>query len=167
MRRSGGYWLLFGLCFLTSAVSAQHAPKPDEVGLSFFFEHFPAPTYGHNPQNWAVVQDRRGLIYVANNDGILEYDGAAWRFIPTTTNSVVRSLATDAQGRVYAGAVGDFGYLEPDSTGVLQYHSLIDKIAVGDRVFQDVWGTHAARDGIYFQTNERLFRWDQIKSANL
>ena len=130
------------------------------MGVPFFFEHFPPLTYGHHPQNWAVVQDQRGLIYVANNDGVLEYDGAAWRFIPTATNTVVRSLAADAEGRLYVGAVGDFGVLEPDSTGVLRYRSLIDNVAEEDRVFQDVWATHAAGEGVYFQTYERLFRWD-------
>ena len=71
-----------------------------------------------------------------------------------------QQLAADAQGGLYAGAVGDFGVLEPDSTDALRYHSLIDKVDVSDRVFQDVWGTHVTGDGVYFQTYERLFRWD-------
>lgn len=131
-----------------------------EVGLPFPSEHFAPPEYRQYPQNWAVTQDHRGLIYAANNDGVLEYDGASWRLIPTTTNTFVRSLATADNGRVYVGTVGDVGVLRPDSIGIMRYVSLFDRIPDAHRSFKDVWGTHATSDGVYFQSNDRLFRWN-------
>lgn len=131
-----------------------------EQGLPFAGEHFAPQEYQQYPQNWAVTQDRRGVVYIANNDGILEYDGESWRLISTLTNAFVRSLAVDSTGTIYVGLLGDFGYLKPDSVGVMRYESLYDEIDPGDRTFKDVWGTHATPDGIYFQAKERLFRWD-------
>lgn len=135
-------------------------PRITERGLPFPSEHFAPPDYQQYPQNWAVTQDHRGLIYVANNDGILEYDGDSWRLIPTTTNTFVRSIAASEEGTIYAGTVGDFGYLKPDSIGVLRYASLYEHVPPLHESFSDVWGTHATSDGVYFQANERLFRWD-------
>lgn len=131
----------------------------EEVGLPFFFEHFSREDYRQHHQNWTVVQDAQGIVYVGNYNGILEFDGTRWNLIETPAD-VVRSLAIDAAGVVYAGVQGDFGYLRRDSTGALRYVSLVEKMAPRYRDFADVWGTHAAPDGVYFQTPERLFRWD-------
>ena len=96
----------------------QLALSRDEAGVPFFFEHFKPQDYGQYHQNWGIVQDQQGIIYVANKDGILEYDGASWRLIETAIKTVVRSLALGDDGRVYVGTKGDFGYLAPDSTGL-------------------------------------------------
>lgn len=133
--------------------------------MPFPSEHFAPPEYQQYPQNWGVTQDHRGLIYVANNDGILEYDGESWRLIPTATNTFVRSLTTAEDGTVYAGTVGDFGMLRPDSMGVMRYTSLFDRIPEAHHSFKDVWGTHATAEGVYFQAKERLFRWDDAEMA--
>ncbi|MFB3131262.1 MAG: histidine kinase, partial [Rhodothermales bacterium] len=132
MCRSGRYLLLIALLvwpLVTGAqplsarqeVPAVTLEQPslvgDEIGLPFFFEHFTRRDYRQHHQNWAVVQDPRGVIFVANYDGILEYDGASWRLIETHAKTIVRSLAIDARGVIYAGMQGDFGYLEPDSVG--------------------------------------------------
>ncbi|MCH8961252.1 MAG: histidine kinase, partial [Bacteroidetes bacterium] len=159
--------LLF--CLLTlflllppSLVFGQEVSGNDEVGAPFFLEHFRPQDYGHYHQNWSVVQDERGIVYVANNDGVLEYDGASWRLIKTETNTIVRSVALGRDGIVYVGTKGDFGYLSPDSTGTLRYVSLVDKVDLADREFSDVWGTHVTGAGVYFQTRARLFRWDGV-----
>ena len=135
------------------------APSP-EVGLPFFYEHFSRAHYRQHHQNWAVVQDARGVMYVGNYNGILEYDGATWNFIATPTD-IVRSLAVDdTSGTVYVGIEGELGYLAPDSTGTLQYVSLLSQIPLADQSFTSVWATHVTPSGVYFQSPERLFRWD-------
>jgi hypothetical protein len=49
-------------------------------------------------QNWSVVQDARGVIYVGSQNGVIEFDGVSWRLIETQNLSTVRSLAIDAAG---------------------------------------------------------------------
>ena len=165
MWRSGtnlhlGSWLFLGVLFLPAFAAGQDVSWHDEVGMPFFFEHYKPQDYGQYHQNWSVVQDQRGLVYVANKDGVLEYDGSSWRLIKTAASTVVRSLALGRDGTVYVGAKGDFGYLAPDSVGTLHYVSLVDKVDPADREFSDVWGTHVTSEGVYFQTHGRLFRWD-------
>ncbi len=162
--------LLLGLPW---TIRAQQGPADDvglplpeqtqpsqEFGVPVPSKHFAPPEYGYYPQNWAVTQDDRGMIYAANYDGILEYDGESWRLIPTPSAKYVRSLATAEDGTVYAGTSGDFGMLQPDSMGVMRYVSLYDRIPEPHQGFEDVWSTLSTPTGMYFQSTNRLYRWD-------
>ena len=114
--------------------------------------------YGATSQNWVFAEDNRGLIYVGNNLGVLEYDGSSWRLIETATKSVVRAMTKDEKGRLYVGSTGEIGYLAPDATGQLQYLSLMEHVAPEDRSFNDVWTADSTPQGIYFQSREILLR---------
>ncbi|SHK20330.1 sensor histidine kinase [Rhodothermus profundi] len=156
-RWTGGILLLLG----SWPLQAQELSYQVEVGAPLYLQHYAPQDYGQFPQNWAIVQDRRGVIYVGNVDGVLEFDGVHWRLLRTATNTIVRSLDVDTAGRIFVGAQGDFGYFWPDSLGVLRYTSLVPEIADStDRNFWDVWATRVTPDGVYFQTHARLFRWD-------
>ena len=119
--------------------------------------------YGGGGQNWAIVQDGRGLLYVGSTGGVLEHDGLSWRLIPVPNRDTIRSLAIDDEGRIFAGGVGELGYLAPDEAGQLQFVSLKDRIPEEARTFGDVWRTHVLPDGVYFQSAEALFRWSDGK----
>jgi signal transduction histidine kinase len=152
-------WLPFILLvvFAGPEVSSGQSPASTEAGVPYFIQHFsPHP----NPQNWSVVQDSSGVIYVGNNDGILMYDGVSWELIRTESQTIVRSLAVGPDGRVYVGQVGDLGVLQPDSVGNLRFASLIDEITPANQNFDDVWTTTVTDEGVYFQTSNQLFRWD-------
>lgn len=120
-----------------------------------FISNFPPDVYKAATQNWAIVQDRRGVLFFGNNDGVLEYDGNTWRLIKTPT--LVRCLAIDSNGRIYVGIRGDFGYLRPDSLGSYQYKSLKEKIQPTHLEFNDVWKIHASGNRVFFQSGEKIF----------
>ncbi len=130
-----------------------------EQGQPYHLQRFAAQDYGAHAQNWDIVQDARGVIYVANRMGLLEYDGTAWRDIPFPSQ-FARSLAADSSGRVYVGGVGEIGFLASDSTGQIRYRSLLPYVPDDERAFTDVWTTLATEDGIYFQSYDRILRWD-------
>jgi signal transduction histidine kinase len=129
-----------------------------EAGLPFIDNYSPKD-YNANTQNWAIVQDTRGLMYFGNNKGVLEYDGSTWRLIPVNNNSIVRSLAVDSAGTIFVVAVGEFGFLAPDQTGNLQYHSLLHKVHEPDLTFSDVWTTVVHKNAVFFQSFTKLFRY--------
>lgn len=153
MRLGTSPWLA---AWVLVATAAAH-PDP-EAGFPFF-RHYSPKTYGAQGQMWSTVRDRRGVLLFGNNDGILEYDGVAWRQIPSETELTgVRALAMDANGRVYAGARGDFGYLEADESATLRFISLKKRLPEAERQFQDVWSVAISGENVYFSTNGRLFR---------
>ena len=115
---------------------------------------------GGGSQTWAILQDRRGVLYIATNNAVLEYDGASWRRIPIgATGGSVRALALDDDGRIYLGTAGLVGYLAPDATGTMQFVSLIDHVPPGDRAFLDVWRVFVTSHGVFFQAERVMFRW--------
>jgi len=115
--------------------------------------------YGAAFNYWAIAQDRRGVMYFGNWNGVLEYDGVSWRLISTPNKSGVRSLAVDENGRIYVGAVGDLGYLAPDSLGDMHFISLLDHVKPENREFNEVWYSYATSQGVYFRTDKILLRW--------
>ncbi len=78
-------------------------------------------------------------MYFGNTVGVLEFDGRSWRTIRLSNGSFARSVVVDDQGTVYVGGQGDFGFLQPDVTGTMKFVSLLAKVPIEDRKFQDVW----------------------------
>src|SRR5215208_2797820 len=115
------------LYLLSTQVS--RAQDPSEKGLPFINNYLPK-NYKALPQTWCVMEDDRGLMYFGIQNGILEYDGVKWRKVIFKNNlpSVVRAMAKDKKGRIYYGAIGDFGYLDKDSIGQTIGISLLNKI---------------------------------------
>ncbi len=158
--------VLLGLClaaFVCPLALAQAPPsrpqaRHPEAGLPLV-RNYPPEEYDGGTQNWIIVQDQRGLIYMGGSGAIFEHDGATWRGIRATNRSTGRSLAVDDAGRVWVGAVGELGYLAPNAQGELDYVSLKDRIPEEAREFGDVWRLFASPDGIYFQTEVAIFRW--------
>ena len=121
--------------------------------------NFRASEYGAEVQNWALAQGADGALYVGNNRGVLHFDGQRWRLTPVANQSTVRSLAVDASGRVYVGAVGEMGYLAPAADGQLRYVSLMDQLPAEARGFSDVWNILISAEGVVFSSRQRLLLW--------
>ncbi|MCX6604799.1 MAG: hypothetical protein NTV52_14530, partial [Acidobacteria bacterium] len=150
----------YPICALLFAITGliQAQSRPAELGVPLIRNYTPKE-YNGRSQVWDMVQDRRGFLYFALGRAILEYDGSNWRRIPISA-ATARSFALDADGRIWVGAAGDFGYLESDSTGTLQFVSLLEKIPPGDRTFDDVWQVLITPKGKFFRSFNKLFRWD-------
>lgn len=110
-------------------------------------------------QNWSVGQDSDGIMYFGNNEGLMTFDGYKWSLFPLPNNTIVRSVAIDNTNRIYVGGQDELGYFEADETGTLRYHSLISLIIDSEREFADVWRISVLEDGVFFMTNNRIFRY--------
>jgi signal transduction histidine kinase/CheY-like chemotaxis protein/streptogramin lyase len=124
-----------------------------------YFKNFTPGDYDHQPQNWSILQDNRGIIYVANQGGVLEFDGVSWRIIKIP-NWSVRSIVIDDTGGIYVGGNNEIGYLAPGANGTRQYVSLLDYWDENKRDFSVVWKAHITNEGIYFNTTLFLYRLD-------
>ncbi|MFL6414847.1 MAG: hypothetical protein ACJ74Y_04155, partial [Bryobacteraceae bacterium] len=143
----------------TFAASLVYADVSPEAG-AFFFKQYLPEEYGADAQNWAVVQDARGIMFFGNTEGLLEYDGARWTHIQLPNpGSIVRSLGVNASGTVFVGGQNEFGFLKENANGILQYVSLLDRIPASDRNFGDIWTICATRTGMFFGSSSRIFRW--------
>lgn len=117
-------------------------------------------TYGAYNQNWDIVQNPQNrFLYFANSKGLLEYDGTHWKVYELPRKQRVRSVAIDRQGRIYTGALGEFGFWFPDERGELTYHSLA--ALVQDKAFrtEEIWKILVTEQGVLFQSFAFIYRY--------
>ncbi len=130
-----------------------------EAGLPFITQ-YTTDDYKAAAQNWCFIQDDNGIMYVGNSSGILEFDGISWRLLKSLKGSTrINSFAKRNDGRIFVGASRDLGYLMPDSSGQMQFYSLLPQLDTTFHKFSDIWHTYAVRDTIYFITEKYIFRW--------
>jgi serine phosphatase RsbU (regulator of sigma subunit) len=156
------YFLLIIAVFICSIPLSGDPPKYEQVKLGIPFIHYYSSTdYGQNPQNWDVTQDHLGIMYFANNNGILEFDGISWQNIPIGTNAFTLSVKSDGAGRIYVGSRGDFGFLTYDRTGLPVFQSLMDQLPDKGKQIRDVRQIEITTHGIYFVSFGKLIRYHQ------
>jgi two-component system, NtrC family, sensor kinase len=113
---------------------------------------------------WGFTQDAKGLIYAANNAGVLAYDGAQWHLYPT--QAPVRSLSFVAkQNRIYVGCKGDFGYLRPSNNGTPEFVSLLSANSKAAFKRFDVQQILQTDQYLYFTTQDQVvsFAWQNAR----
>ncbi|MDY8134358.1 hypothetical protein [Aquimarina sp. 2201CG5-10] len=108
--------LFFGLCFSSSA----QIFNPE-------IENYSIQDYGADNQNWGIDVDEDGLIYIANNKGLLRYNGTSWELLELPNKTIVRSVLC-VEDKIYTGSYEEFGYWERDDLGNFKYTSLIPAI---------------------------------------
>ena len=146
-------YLYFVICFfLFSSIAVAQNP----IGLPQI-TNFTAEDYKGGNQNWDIQQDRSGIMYFANNEGLLTYNGQSWGIYRIPSNTVVRSVQIGPDGKIYVGAQDDIGYFFPNAKGVLKYTSLKSLIPKADNSFADVWNITIDKDRIFFRTNAKIF----------
>ncbi|KOH43936.1 triple tyrosine motif-containing protein [Sunxiuqinia dokdonensis] len=132
-------------------------------------KNFSKQEYQGSAQNWQIARSSTNLMYFANNNGLLEFDGNHWRLYNLPNQSIVRSVKIDDSGRIYVGQQNAFGYLEPDEKGQLQYQSLVGLVPMEDRNFEEIWRIHLTDFGVVFQSYSHLFiyRNNQVSTVPL
>ncbi|MFM9947749.1 MAG: hypothetical protein ACKV1O_07420 [Saprospiraceae bacterium] len=108
-------------------------------------------------QNIDFAQNRDMTLFVANNLGVLSYNGKAWERHAFQTGKKQRSLAFDEKtSRLYFGSQGAFGYFNDDWTMV----SLVDKIPQPSPDFDEVWDVFLFNSKVYFCTFQGIYVYD-------
>ena len=120
-------------------------------------------TYKAGTQNWDITQGTNGLMYFANNAGLVVFDGKYWRHYQVSNKTIVRSVEAANNGRIYVGAQGEMGYFSPNQIGELVYTSLNHLLKPQDQTYADVWEIVIVGSDVYFQTGQNIFHYDGKK----
>ena len=122
------------------------------------FRYFSPDQYAAGSRNWSLVADSSGIMYVANQEGLLRYDGISWSKITLPQQQIAYWVEKDHDGHIFVGANGDFGRIRQDEAGKLRYESLLPQLDSRYRDFNVVW--EIARDwkSMVFRSRKYLFR---------
>lgn len=143
------------LIFLSLSAITSKGQNP--IGLPQIV-NYSNTAYKGGIQNWDIQQDRNGIMYFANNDGMLTFNGRYWKLYPLPNKTIIRSLKIDAAGRIFVGGQDELGYFDPDKNGILKYTSLKHLIPERYRQFSDIWDIVILKDQVFFRTVERIFQ---------
>ena len=140
--------LLLLNCFFSEAQSTIGLPE---------ITNYIKQSYHGGAQTRQVAQDGNGILYFANDEGLLSFNSARWKIYPLPNKSLVRCLKLGPGNKLYIGGQDEFGYFTSSSNGSLSYHSFKHLIPKAASSFADVWEICLADGAIFFQTSDRIY----------
>lgn len=128
-----------------------------------FVQQYKKNEYRAGNQNWGItVSPEDGTIYVANTSGLLRYDGQQWKLFRTPKHSPMRSVLAAADGKVYTGGLGEFGYWNKTGFGTMEYTSLIHLVKDRNSLRNDdIWRIFIIGDKVYFHTFSKTYIYER------
>lgn len=141
--------------------NTQNLPNiPYQEAGRLFVKNYSPKDYNAATQNWAIEQDKNGVLYVGNTTHLLSFDGKTWERIKIGGSGVVRSLDySSSTDKMYMGGVGDVGYSYTDSLGRTKYISLLNQVPKKYQNFKDVWKTVVLGEEVFFLTTDFILKY--------
>ena len=152
--------LILSIFVFTSASFCQSENYDYSYVAQPFSKYFSPKDYNASASNWCIAQDKRGIMYFGNSQGLLEYDGNSWREIKIPFSTLVRAIAVNDSGKIFITASSDFGYLEPDSVGQLKFVPLKKQLDKVRKINKEFWDVAVNSKGVFFKTSDEIIRWD-------
>ncbi|ELR70301.1 hypothetical protein C900_03986 [Fulvivirga imtechensis AK7] len=124
-----------------------------------FIKNYNRKDYQASIANFGITKDSNGIIYVANYNGVLLFNGQNWNVVNLPSSSTAYSIASDTNDRVFVNLKDDFGYLTADKKGNLEFISLAKEVPGNIKVsgISKIISTEA---GVYFFSKEVIFLLD-------
>lgn len=133
------------------------AIKTDGFPGKYPIENFTPKDYKAGIQNIDFAQNRDMSVFVANNLGVLSFNGNSWKKYAFKSGKKQRSLAFDKNSdRLYVGSQGEFGYFFDD----WKYVSLSGGLADNLKGFDEVWDVFLINSQAYFCTFQGIYVYD-------
>ena len=133
---------------------------------TIIIRNFNTGNYQATSFNYMGIHAQDGNYYFANENGILQYDGSEWQLHNIRNFAGVLSLAETENNTLYVGAFNEFGKAKKDSTGTFQYTSMRNLLHA-DSTLTEIWQTVYHKGSIYYQSYERVLRWDGDSLHNI
>lgn len=146
--------ILFNFLLVTTIVLSQEIP-PINV--------FSTEDYGAENQNWSITQGDDKYIYVANNEGLLEFNGASWNLYPTPNETIMRSVYF-FNTKVYSGSYMDFGFWTKDNYGSLNYTSIVEVNKIEMLEDEQIWEIEELDGWVLFKSLQRIYLYNIEKN---
>jgi signal transduction histidine kinase/CheY-like chemotaxis protein/ligand-binding sensor domain-containing protein len=127
-----------------------------ESGRPVIRDFRPTEYRGH-PQVFDVVQGHHGFIYIGNQEGMIEFDGARWTHY-AMPSAHVYELAPSADGRIWAGGNHEIGYFDPNLAGGWTYQSLLPQLPAASLPWGRTVHVRTWRDAVYYSGPRGILR---------
>ena len=117
---------------------------------------FQKEVYSGGTQNWDISCSPKGYVAVANNSGLLLYDGTKWELLHTPVRTIIRSVEIMEDSRkIFVGGQNEFGYFFWDK-GKYTYHDLRNRLLAPEESLEDIWEMESLSSTIYFRSQKNI-----------
>jgi DNA-binding CsgD family transcriptional regulator/ligand-binding sensor domain-containing protein len=120
---------------------------------------FSTEDYGAENQNWGISQASNKFIYVANNEGLLEFNGEDWQLYPTPNETIMRSVKFFEE-KIYTGFYMDFGFWKKNDFGILDYTSIVKENNIEMLEDEQIWEIHELDGWMLFKSLQRIYLYN-------
>ncbi len=110
-------------------------------------------------KNWDVSVNDDGELFVANNKGLLYFNGEQWTLNKLPNNTIIRSVESIGD-RVYTGSYEEFGYWVKNAIGQLEYTSLTRLIKDHTFTSEEFWEIFPSHDKVLFRSFSAIYSYD-------
>lgn len=149
-RMKKAFIFLFFVLILSFDGHAQFSPSIHNYSIA---------EYHAGNQNWGLGRSDDGKVYVANNVGLLEYDGISWKLFQLPNQTTVRSVFA-YNDFIFTGSFEEFGYWKKDEYGQLMYTSLSNLIKSEIAPNEEIWQILNYKDKIIFRSFASIYVYD-------
>jgi len=156
--------ILFFAFLTLITLSTAYSADIKNIGVPYV-QNYTKALYQSGNQNWSVTRDEHGMMYFGNEEGLLAFDGKYWQLYRMPNGLIVRSVAADGKGKIYAGGFGEFGYWENNKQGFLKYNSLIRLVPKSYIPNEEIWKIYVDGDRVIFQSFGAIFIYSKGKTS--
>lgn len=133
-------------------VSAQVLP---EKGVPLIRNFAPAQ-YHNQGKIWDIRSAPNGIVYLAADKGLLEFDGKTWNSFKGS-KGITRSLLVAGDSLLYTGSDLDFGVWKKNRFQRFEYTSLYPFQDVVQEVSEEFWEIHRIRGQVVFVSSQNIY----------
>lgn len=151
-------YLTISLIFIYSIVYTQTIKQ---IGNPYI-QNYTKAQYKAGNQNWAIAQGKDGVIYSANNNGLLAFDGSYWEIYPLENKNDVRSVAISPIGDIYVGGKEEFGVFQKKDDKLI-YKKISNLIKSEILENDEIWKIIFVKDIVVFQSFSKLYIYKNNK----
>ena len=155
-------WLWITILLLLGIPDASAWEYHPEAGTPLHTSYTAAQS-GVASYNTQMAEDRAGNLYVANDRGVMKFDGITWSTLPATgLSQYTVGVAIDSAGRIWAAQMNSVGYYAITEQGEYVYTDLSESIRAlpGSENFGQNWWLHCSGESTYLITSFNVLRWD-------
>lgn len=105
------------------SILAVFALRASVVAPSILVQNYSVDDYKASCQNWDLAVSYHGILYVANNSGLVTFDGNTWNTYPLPDKTPIYKVSFQNDS-IYTQGKSSLGYWLYDELGNLEYHPI-------------------------------------------
>lgn len=127
-----------------------------------FITNYTKQLYKGGTENWDAACSSDGQVFIANNEGLLSFNGHSWTLLKLPNKTIVRSVELDTiHNRIYVGGQDEVGYFSANNRGQLNFTSIRHHLPHLFKALEDVWDIYLLNGKVYFRSVNTIFSWDE------